>query len=106
MLARPAALIIAAAFCAILALMGMPKLPLLVLGGASAGLAFTLTKRRAAAAEAAAAAANAESGDAKSADAVEKLLDVQPMEMLLGHGLVRLADPEKGGDLMDRVAKI
>jgi flagellar biosynthesis protein FlhA len=104
MLARPAALMIAAAFLAVLAVLGMPVLPLLIVGGTSAALAVVLTRRRSAADDAAGAAKDLQL--LKEPEVIEKLLDVQPMELILGHGLIRLAEAEKGGDLMDRIVRI
>ena len=37
---------------------------------------------------------------------VEDHLTVDPMEIELGVGLIRLADPNRGGDLLDRVQKV
>src|SRR6185437_6472525 len=37
---------------------------------------------------------------------VEDFLAVDPMEIELGVGLIRLADPNRGGDLLDRVQRV
>src|SRR5437868_13810513 len=37
---------------------------------------------------------------------VEDFLTVGPMEIELGVGLIRLADPNRGGDLLDRVQRV
>ena len=37
---------------------------------------------------------------------VEDYLTVDPMEIELGVGLIRLADPNRGGDLLERVQKV
>jgi flagellar biosynthesis protein FlhA len=37
---------------------------------------------------------------------VEDFLTVDPMEIELGVGLIRLADPNRGGDLLDRVQRV
>ena len=37
---------------------------------------------------------------------VEDYLTVDPMEIELGVGLIRLADPNRGGDLLDRVQRV
>ena len=37
---------------------------------------------------------------------VEDYLTVDPMEIELGVGLIRLADPKRGGDLLDRVQRV
>ena len=42
----------------------------------------------------------------KEPEKVEKLLDVDTMELEVGYGLVRLVDTAKGGDLLDRISMI
>lgn len=37
---------------------------------------------------------------------IEDLLNVDPMEVEIGVGLIRLADPNRGGDLLDRVQRV
>src|SRR5688500_8926688 len=105
--AKPKALIVAAAFLSLLAFTGLPKPPLLILGACCAGLAFVLTRN---AERATQAAANVErekaTTAAKEPEKVEKLLDLDTMELEVGYGLVRLVDANKGGDLLDRISLI
>ncbi len=42
----------------------------------------------------------------KEPEKVEKLLDLDTMELEVGYGLVRLVDAAKGGDLLDRISMI
>ncbi|MEM1305413.1 MAG: flagellar biosynthesis protein FlhA, partial [Planctomycetota bacterium] len=42
----------------------------------------------------------------KPEERVEDYLTIDPMEIELGVGLIRLADPNRGGDLLDRVQKV
>src|SRR4029434_3220515 len=42
----------------------------------------------------------------KEPEKVEKLLDVDMMELEVGYGLVKLVDVAKGGDLLDRISMI
>src|SRR5208282_6098992 len=42
----------------------------------------------------------------KEPEKVEKLLDLDTMELEVGYGLVKLVDASKGGDLLDRVSMI
>src|SRR6202041_1713444 len=42
----------------------------------------------------------------KEPEKVEKLLDLDAMELEVGFGLVKLVDAAKGGDLLDRVSMI
>ncbi len=101
--ARPIALVLAAVFLALLSLTPLPKIPLMILGGGCAGLALVLTRTRSAVATAAAATARAE---AKKPEHVESLLTVDPMELEVGYGLIRLVDRKQGGDLLDRITNI
>lgn len=102
---KPKALIIAALFLLLMSVTGLPKLPMIILGACCAGLALVLTrgeKRLAAAAEAAERARAA----VREPERVEKLLDLDAMELEVGYGLVRLVDAAKGGDLLDRISMI
>src|SRR5208282_6503419 len=42
----------------------------------------------------------------KEPEKVEKLLDLDTMELEVGYGLVKLVDATKGGDLLDRISLI
>src|SRR5687767_2576199 len=103
--AKPKALIIAAAFLCLMMVTGLPKIPMIVLGTCCAGLAFVLTRGEKRAALAAAA-VESERAAVKEPEKVEKLLDVDAMELEVGYGLVRLVTPDKGGDLLDRISLI
>ncbi|MDQ3440044.1 MAG: flagellar biosynthesis protein FlhA [Planctomycetota bacterium] len=107
MFAKPKALIVAAAFLMLLAMTGLPKPPLMILGMCCAGLAYTLTRNENRATKAAAVAKDkATASAAKEPEKVEKLLDLDTMELEVGYGLVRLVDTAKGGDLLDRISLI
>jgi flagellar biosynthesis protein FlhA len=101
-LAKPRALALTAVFLVLMALTGMPVVPLLVLGCGCAGLAYVLgrSQKQQAAASTRPAATSDESQE------VRKLLDIDAMELEIGFGLVRLVDVAKGGDLLQRVAAI
>jgi len=102
--AHPTAVALAGAMLGMLALTPLPKLPLLLLGGSCGGLALLLRKTRTAAVLAAESAkARAE---ARKPEKVESYLTVDPMELEVGYGLIRLVDRKQGGDLLDRVTNI
>ncbi|MEP0841988.1 MAG: flagellar biosynthesis protein FlhA [Phycisphaerae bacterium] len=101
---RPIALILAAVFLMFLALTPLPKLPLLLLAGGLGGIALAITKSRTA--EAAAAVAAKADAVRKPAEKVEALLAVDPMELEVGYGLIRLVDRKQGGDLLDRITNL
>jgi flagellar biosynthesis protein FlhA len=48
----------------------------------------------------------AKSSSANAADKLESLLDLDTLQIELGYGLVRLADPQRGGDLLERVTGV
>jgi flagellar biosynthesis protein FlhA len=100
-LAKPKALIIAAAF---LMLTSMPKPPLLVIGLCCSVLAYTLSKSEKQAVDASAKRERDKvAAVQKEPDKVEKLLELDTMELEVGAGLVRLVDASKGGDLLNSI---
>ena len=106
-LARPKALIIAAAFLMLMTLTSMPKPPLLIIGGCCAGLAYTLTKNeKRKGDETARDDREKVAKEKKEPEKVEKALELDTMELEVGYGLVRLVDTAKGGDLLDRISMI
>jgi flagellar biosynthesis protein FlhA len=84
---------------------GLPKLPMLILGTCCGGIAWMLTRTEK---RVALATANAEREKVtkKEPEKVEKLLDLDAMELEVGYGLVRLVDTAKGGDLLERISLI
>ncbi len=102
---KPKALIIAAAFLVLLSMTGLPKPPLMIMGACCAGLAYTLTRGEQRAARAVQV-KEQEQATKKEPEKVEKLLDVDTMELEVGYGLVRMVDAGKGGDLLDRISLI
>src|SRR5436190_8771336 len=103
--AKPKALIVAAMFLGLMSVTGLPKVPMLILGTCCGGIAWMLTRNEK---RVALATANAEREKVtkKEPEKVEKLLDLDAMELEVGYGLVRLVDTAKGGDLLDRISLI
>lgn len=105
MFSRPVALGVAGAFLGLLVFTSLPRLPLLSLGAACLATAVILTRqtRR----EAAAAEAKKQTEAAKAPDErIEDYLTVDPMEVEIGVALIRLADPKRGGDLLERIQRV
>jgi len=53
-----------------------------------------------------AAAGAATAAEARAQDNLEELLTLDPLQIELGYGLVPLADPRKGGDLLERITGV
>jgi flagellar biosynthesis protein FlhA len=105
LLARPQALMVTGGFLGMLVFTSLPKTPLLTIAAACIGFAYMTTRKDKffkKAADAAQAVADKKPKD----DRIEDLLAVDPMEIEIGVGLIRLADPKRGGDLLDRVQRV
>jgi flagellar biosynthesis protein FlhA len=102
---RVTALAVTAGFLGLLAFTGLPMLPLVGIGGGCAALALVLTGRQRAGEQAARDRA-ATTATQPVAPRVEDYLTVEAMEIEIGVGLIRLADPKRGGDLLDRIARV
>lgn len=105
---RPEALFVAAGFLAILVFTNLPAVPLLTIGGCCVGLALTLRKQEVVKKERAEKKAQLDAGMAqkKQEQKIEDFLTIDPMEMEIGLGLIRLANPDRGGDLLARITGV
>ncbi|MFW6155209.1 MAG: flagellar biosynthesis protein FlhA [Planctomycetota bacterium] len=106
---RPVALVIAAAFLGMLMFTGLPKPPLVVLGAVCIALARYLNTQQTATATVAAKGPAGEGAPLRSKaepPKAEDMLGVDPMQLEVGYGLVRLVDANQGGDLLDRIANL
>lgn len=100
---RPQALAVAAGFLAVLVTTDLPRTPLLVMCAACLGMARVMTQaevRRQTQHEA------EENIKPKVEERIEDYLTVDPMEVEVGVGLIRLADPKRGGDLLERIQRV
>lgn len=106
---RPQALVITALFLALLSFTGLPTLPLFTIGASCCGIAYMMTKKQkqVVAEKAATEAAEAQAEKTKKPEErIEDYLTIDPMEMEIGVGLIRLADPSRGGDLLPRITGV
>jgi flagellar biosynthesis protein FlhA len=105
---HPQALAVAGAFVGLLVFTQLPTLPMLFLGGGCLGLAMLVNRQQTAQvtrAEQARQAAEIEKH--KPAEKKpEDYLDVDPMRIEIGGGLLPLADPRRGGDLMEKITGV
>ncbi len=102
---RPQALAVTAGFLGILIFTNLPALPLLGIGGGCTALAVMLSRRQRQTEGAALEQAAAEAKKPRETR-VEDYLAVDPMEIEIGVGLIRLADPKRGGDLLERIQRV
>lgn len=102
---RPEAMGLAAAFLGLLSFTGLPRLPLIALGGGLSFLAVVMSRTRKIKA-AVVQEQTVKKAQERPAPKPEDNLFVDPMELELGFGLIRLADSTAGGDLLDRVTRV
>ncbi len=102
---RPQALAVAGGFLGVLIFTDLPRIPLGLIAASCVGMAMTL-KRRGDRAQAATAEAAKKTAAKKPEERVEDFLAVDPKELEIGVGLIRLADPTRGGDLLERIHRI
>ncbi|MDP4153146.1 MAG: flagellar biosynthesis protein FlhA [Bacillota bacterium] len=105
---QPQVLIIAGGMIFLIGLIpGLPKIPIFVIAGLLAWLGYTMynskkvekdTKEASLAEQAA--------QETRKPENVVSLLNVDPIELEFGYGLIPLADASQGGDLLDRVVMI
>ena len=106
---RPKAIAVTATVFGVLVIVpGMPKIPLTLAAGLAGLVAYFLSQNEkqeeldAAKAKAAKAAAPAPSAPESMTD----LIGVDPLALEVGYGLIPLADPKQGGELLDRITMI
>jgi flagellar biosynthesis protein FlhA len=105
--ANPRAIGIASGVVLVLAAVpGLPKLPFIIVGSLGVFAAWSLNRSQQRASLAAAAAQQAEASAAKAPENVVDLLQVDPMELEIGYGLIPLVDQEQGGNLLSRITLI
>ncbi len=102
---HPEAMFLAAGFLISLSFTGMPALPMITLGGTCVVIGITLLRGRKV--ERAVKRQQAETQAQKKPESrPEENLFVDPLQLELGVGLIRMADPASGGDLLDRVTRV
>jgi len=98
---RPQALAVTGGFLAMLIFTNLPAIPLFSIAGGCLALAYTMTRKKR---EVETQAKQAKAAEVKPPqERIEDYLLIDPMEMEIGVGLIRLADPKRGGDLLERI---
>ncbi len=102
---HPRPLWVASGFMVALGLVpGLPAIPFIALAAGAAAMARSLTRReKEEAAMALAEVHRAETAPPPPDDPMQDLLQVDPVELQLGYGLIPLVDQEQGGDLLERI---
>jgi flagellar biosynthesis protein FlhA len=103
---RPMVLGSAAVFLGLLALTPLPKVPLLTLAGALGVGAFVISTQQPSEQERTDEQPEAPQASEPPSDRMEDLLHVDPLELEIGYRLIGLADPTRGGDLLDRLRAV
>lgn len=100
----PRALTVTAVFLGILVLTPLPDVQMIGVAGTIGLVAYFLMKgkRQAAAREM----ARREKEAVRKPEKVEGLLHVDPIELEIGYGLIKLVDAAQGGDLLERIAML
>ncbi|ADG66973.1 flagellar biosynthesis protein FlhA [Planctopirus limnophila DSM 3776] len=99
-------LFVSSAFVGAMAFTGLPMMPLLSLSLALAVAGYFLRSSQEKGKLQKAQAETQEAAAAKPQPRPEDHLGVEPLEVELGFGLIRLADPASNGDLLDRVTRV
>ncbi|MCP4479919.1 MAG: EscV/YscV/HrcV family type III secretion system export apparatus protein [Planctomycetaceae bacterium] len=97
---RPRALALASLFLFLLLLTDLPKIPLILSSVGCISLSFLLIDSQKKSARA------GKQQKSSSTPQIEDLLSVNPLEIELGLGLLRLADRTRGGNFLDHIPQI
>lgn len=107
LLSQPKVLYFAGGVLFILAFTGLPPLPNLVLAGFLGFMGYSLQRTiKEAKIEEEIKAQDVEVEEIRKPENVMTLLQVDPIELEFGYGIIPLADASQGGDLLDRVVMI
>jgi len=104
---NPRALMVAGGFMVLMIVTKLPALPMATLGFGCVGLAVVMNRQSARdRADRQQQEQAAQAASEQPVKRVEDYLAIDPMELTIGLGLLPLADPARGGDLMQRIAAI
>ena len=104
LLQRPEPLIISSALLGLLVFTRLPAFPLVLVGGVMCAMAVVLSRSPELLHEPDP--STEPPPPPRKEESVENLLAVDALELEVGVGLLRLADPARGGDLLDRITAL
>lgn len=105
--AQPRALMISGGALLVSAIIpGFPKISLILLGGSLIGMGYVLLQREEQKAETAKTAEKKSAAKDSKPESVMPYINVDALEVEIGYSLITLADPSKGGTLLDRITNI
>jgi flagellar biosynthesis protein FlhA len=99
---HPEALVMAGLFAVLLAVTDFPRLPLLALGAACSAAAYWVARSRREATQT----ESERPAELEPAVRIEEFLHIDPMELEIGYGLLRIADRASGESLVDRLQQL
>lgn len=106
LLGKPKAMFVASGALALFAIVpGLPTIPFLILAGLTASIGVASFKDQKAA-EQTKAQKPAATPAAPKAEQIEDYLQVDPLEVEIGYGLISLVDEAQGGDLFQRITNV
>lgn len=104
---NPQALYITAGVAIVLAILGLPKIPLFLIAVLLIAIGYVMDKgSKKAVIDETAAARETAIEESKKPENVLNLLHVDNMELELGYALIALVDTQQGGDLLERIVLI
>lgn len=107
LLSQPKSLYICSGVLILLAFTGLPFLPNIIMSGLMAFMGYNLQKTiKEAELQQEMKAQDVEVDEIRKPENVMTLLQVDPIELEFGYGIIPLADSNQGGDLLDRVVMI
>ncbi|MCA9263579.1 MAG: FHIPEP family type III secretion protein [Planctomycetales bacterium] len=106
LLLRREVLFVAAGFLALLTFTHLPAVPLLLSAAACAVLGWYIEPQADSEAPQDSEPEVAPAQPARPEKRIEDFLKVEPLELEIGVGLLRLADPKRGGDLLERISTL
>ncbi|MBA3480448.1 MAG: FHIPEP family type III secretion protein, partial [Pirellulales bacterium] len=101
---RPQALAVTGGFLAVLIVTDLPRMPLFMLAAGCIGMSRMLSQTETRTKQAADKIEQTPKPAAE--ERIEDYLTIDPMEIEVGVGLIRLADPKRGGDLLERIQRV